>query len=72
MIWHESPPKQAHPHDYGYRKCNSLSLIVESKPWILLFLPSIHRNAWKWNSPKLNFRFTEFYEIRPATLRRSA
>jgi hypothetical protein len=40
MIWHESPPKQTHPHDYGYRKCNSLSLVVESKPrTLLLFMP---------------------------------
>ena len=23
----------------------------------------IHRSAWKKNSPKLNFRFMEFYEV---------
>ena len=41
MIRHQSPPKQqTHPHDYGYRKCNSLSLVVESKPQtLLLFMP---------------------------------
>jgi hypothetical protein len=61
MIWHESPPKQTHPHDYGYRKCNSLSLIVESKPWILLFLPSIYRSAWNFYST--HFVVTEFSEV---------
>jgi hypothetical protein len=25
----------------------------------------IHQSAWKWNSPKFNFRFTEFSEVRP-------
>jgi hypothetical protein len=40
MIRHQSPPKQqTHPHVYGYRKCNNLSLVVESKPQTLLFLP---------------------------------
>jgi hypothetical protein len=27
-------------------------------------LVPIHPNAWKENSPKLNFRFTEFSEVR--------
>src|SRR5215208_7118227 len=28
----------------------------------------IHPSAWKGNSPKLNFRFTAFYEVAPALL----
>jgi hypothetical protein len=31
------------------------------------FLGLIHRSAWKWNSPKLDFRFTEFSEVRQLT-----
>jgi hypothetical protein len=29
MIRHESPQNNRHIHDYGYRKCNSLFLVVE-------------------------------------------
>jgi hypothetical protein len=55
MIRHQSPPKQqTHPHDYGYRKCNSLSLVVESKPQTLLLLPlftQVTHDPWR-DTPK--------------------
>jgi hypothetical protein len=35
-------------------------------PPLLVLLALIHRSAWKWNSQKLNFRFTEFSEVRTA------
>ena len=31
---------------------------------LLFSQPFIHPSAWKVNSPKLNFRFTAFYEGR--------
>jgi hypothetical protein len=35
----------------------------------LLLLALIHRSAWNRNSPKLNFAFTEFSEVRIASVR---
>jgi hypothetical protein len=51
------PPEASAPPPEAFEGLMSLAASA-------LLLTLIHRSAWKGNSAKLNFRFTEFYEVR--------
>jgi hypothetical protein len=51
------PEATAEPYSHSH----GLSPIIERNLGVLPLL--IHPSAWKVNSTKLNFRFTEFYEV---------
>jgi hypothetical protein len=57
-----STPRKA-CHNFPVLGASASIMGSELQPPALL-LALIHRSAWKWNSPKFNFRFTEFSEVR--------
>src|SRR5215203_2682386 len=61
---HRSPPhlQPQTPLEGRLPRDCSRSIPISQTPWSIM-----HRSAWKVNSPKLDFRFTEFSEVRQAS-----